>query len=96
MPDFPFNEFLICVYVTGGPGGHLTMQARVSADMGIGFPDPAPTNDEMQEVTRAAKMAMAKVLRRRKKAKRAPCPACHYQGLLEGPGPYKHTCKRVT
>ena len=68
MKPEPFNEFLLCVYLTGGPNGHHVMQGRVSADMGLAFPNPAPTNEETQAVMFAAKMAMCKVLRARRRA----------------------------
>lgn len=71
------REFLLHVYWSGlddggdDGRGHLMQRGKVTCDMGLeNFPDPPPTDDEMQKVTFAAKMAMAKVLRERKRAKR--------------------------
>jgi len=71
------KEFLLHVYWSGlddggdDGRGHLMQRGKVTCDMGLeNFPDPPPTDDEMQKVTFAAKMAMAKVLRERKRAKR--------------------------
>ncbi len=60
------EEFLITVCFHRSPD-HLIRRGSVMADMGFSCPDPPPTDDEMQAVTYAAKMAMIKVLRARKR-----------------------------
>lgn len=67
-------EFMLTVYWSGlndgddDGRGHLMQRGRVTADMGLeNFPDPPPTAEEMREVMFAAKMAMLKVLRKRKR-----------------------------
>lgn len=64
-----FNEFLVVVGYTAGPP-HPMIAGRLSADVGLPCPDPLPTSEEMQAVAYAAKMAMIKVLRKRKKERR--------------------------
>lgn len=50
-----------------GGRGHLMQRDRVSASLGLDCaPDPGFTSDEMQTITRAAKMAALKCLRMRK------------------------------
>lgn len=50
-----------------GGRGHLMQRDRVSASLGLDCaPDPGFTNDEMQSITFAAKMAALKCLRQRK------------------------------
>jgi hypothetical protein len=63
------EEFLLRVCYTTTPS-HCVRHAEVMADMGIEPPDPLPTSDEMQHVAFAAKMAMLKVLRDRKRKKK--------------------------
>lgn len=62
------EEFMVIV---AWEDGRFPLRAkdRVSVDTGYAIPDPPPTHAEMQEVARAAKMAMAKVLKARKKGK---------------------------
>ena len=71
------HEFLLHVYWSGlndggdDSRGHLIQRGKVTCDMGLeNFPDPPPTAEEMQQVTFAAKMALLKILRTRKRAKR--------------------------
>lgn len=62
-----FNQFLIVVGVeTDKP---FVLHARVTADMACDPPDPPITVAEMQSVCHAAKMALAKVLRARRKTR---------------------------
>jgi hypothetical protein len=50
--------------------GHLVQRGKVTADLGLDHvPDPPFTNEEMQEITRAAKFEALKCLRRRPKVK---------------------------
>ena len=60
-----FEEFLLRVCVSRG-SNHLIRLAEVMADVGLSFPDPPVTVEEMQPVAFAAKMALLKVLRERK------------------------------
>lgn len=47
--------------------GHLVMRGRVTADLGLDdVPTPPFSPEEMQDITRAAKMAALKCLRDRK------------------------------
>ena len=57
--------------IVGWEDGRAPMRTRdrVSVDTGYEIPDPPPTSGEMQEVARAAKMAMFKVLKRRRGAR---------------------------
>lgn len=79
-PAFPFNEFLVVVGYNrslakyrgtplGDPDRHV-MFGRVSADMAMDPPDPPLTDQEMQPVAFAAKMALAKVMSARKRKKK--------------------------
>lgn len=62
------EEFLISVCYHRSPEQRIR-RGDVMADMGFPCPDPPPTDEEMQHVTFAAKMAMCKLLRLRKKKK---------------------------
>ena len=71
------KEFLLHVYWSGlddggdDGRGHLIQRGKVTADMGLeNFPAPPPTAEEMQQVMFAAKMALLKILRTRKRAKK--------------------------
>lgn len=70
-PDYA-NECMLVVYVcrSGGPNRHLQV-ARVMADVGLPWPDPEVTVEEMQDAVFAAKMALLKKLRERKAARKA-------------------------
>lgn len=65
------EECLIHVYWTGhtrggGESGHLVQRGKVSADLGLdAIPSPPFTGEEMQSITRAAKMAAIRCLRKR-------------------------------
>lgn len=102
--NYTGEECLLHVYWTGRDAGgqgsdHLTMRGRVSADLGIDrIPDPPFTNEEMQIIMFAAKMAAAKVLRDRKKSVRATkahvmskpsrrgtCPVCRRDRAVRSP-----------
>lgn len=66
----PFNEFLVGVFYNVGPGpDRYVALGRLTADMGCSPPIPPISNEEMQSVAFAAKMAMANVLRARKSKK---------------------------
>jgi hypothetical protein len=63
----------VCLVVVGYVSGRdpFRLRGRVSADTGAsGMPDPPLTMEEMQPVAFAAKMALAKALAKRAKAKR--------------------------
>ena len=60
-----FEEFLLRVSVSRGKDHNIRL-SEVMADVGLSFPDPPPTNEEMQAVTFAAKMALLRELRKRK------------------------------
>ncbi len=47
----------------------MVLRGRVEVDMAMAMPSPMLTTAEMQPVAFAAKMALAKVLRQRKKIK---------------------------
>lgn len=71
------KEFLLHVYWSGlddggdDGRGHLVQRGKVTADVGLeNFPDPPPTAEEMQQVMFAAKMALLKILRQRKRARK--------------------------
>src|SRR5262249_4217511 len=71
------KEFMLHVHWSGlddgadDGRGHLLRRGTVIADVGLEhFPDPPPTDEEMQQVAFAAKMALLKVLGQRKKAKK--------------------------
>lgn len=82
--DIPFNQFLVVVcynrslpkyadkkkYPMGDPDRNI-MFGHVSADMAMDPPDPPLTIEEMQPVAFAAKMALYKVMAKRKKAKKS-------------------------
>lgn len=59
------EEFLLRVAWSRAPD-HQLRCGQVTADVGLPCPNPPSTNEEMQQVTYAAKMAMLKCLRRRK------------------------------
>lgn len=62
--------FEVCMVVVGYVSGRepFRLLGRVSADTGASaMPDPPLTQDEMQPVAFAAKMALAKVLSARKR-----------------------------
>ena len=59
------EEFILRVAYSRSPN-HLVRCNEVMADVGLPCPDPPPTNEEMQHVTFAAKMALLKCLRERK------------------------------
>jgi hypothetical protein len=65
----PFEEFLLRVSVSRG-ADHRIRLVEVMADVGLSFPDPPVTVEEMQLVTFAAKMALLKILRKRKSTKK--------------------------
>ncbi len=60
------EEFLLRVSWSCYPH-HLIRRGDVAADMGIAVPNPPPTGDELERVMFAAKMAMLKELRKRRK-----------------------------
>ena len=60
------EEFLVSVCYHQSPEQRIR-RGDVMADVGFPCPDPPPTDGEMQEVAFAAKMALIKVLRLRKK-----------------------------
>lgn len=71
------KEFMLHVHWSGlddgddDGRGHLLRRGTVVADVGLeNFPDPPPTDEEMQQVMFAAKMALLKVLRQRKRGKK--------------------------
>ncbi len=56
---------MLVVYVCRGGGpDRLVHVARVMADVGLPWPEPQVTTEEMQPVAFAAKMALIKVLRK--------------------------------
>ena len=68
------KEFMLHVYWSGlddggdDGRGHLIRRGAVTADVGLeNFPNPPPTDAEMQQVMFAAKMALLKILRQRKR-----------------------------
>lgn len=63
------EEFLIRVSWSCAPD-HKILRGTVTADVGLPPPKPPLTNAEMQAVTFAAKMAVLKALRLRKRAPR--------------------------
>lgn len=71
------KEFCLHVYWSGlddggdDGRGHLVQRGKVTCDMGLeNFPNPPPTAEEMQQVMFAAKIALARVLRTRKRVKK--------------------------
>jgi hypothetical protein len=69
----PYERFLVVVGWTMGQGpDRFILQSKVDADMGIEPPNPPISVAEMQSVCYAAKMALWKVLRARKKTGASP------------------------
>jgi len=64
------EEFILRVAWSSAPN-HFVRCNEVMADVGLPKPDPPPTDEEMQEVAFAAKMAMLKCLRKRKRKQSA-------------------------
>lgn len=78
QPTFPFNQFLVVVgyvrskpkyadrekYPMGDPDSRVLF-GRVLADMGMAPPEPELTDEEMQPVAYAAKMALLRVMDQR-------------------------------
>ena len=65
-PDYA-EECMLVVYVCRGSGDkRFIAEARVMADVGLPWPEPTVTTEEMQPVAFAAKMALLKSLRGRK------------------------------
>ncbi len=66
--DRESERFLINVGWASG-AAPMVFQGRISADTGLPIPTPPPTADEMAEVAYAAKRALLRVLRTRKKVR---------------------------
>lgn len=64
MPVKVSDEFLLHVYCSASPD-HRLQRIKTMADVGVPFPDPPPTQREMEKVTFAAKMAMVRCLQDR-------------------------------
>ncbi len=63
------EDFLLRVAWSAKPD-HLIRRGEVSADMGLELPDPPPTREEMEHVMLAAKGAMLKCIRARKRTRK--------------------------
>ena len=94
MGGYTGEECLIHVYWTarmpGGGMSHHVMRGRVSADLGlVRVPDPPFTNEEMQAITFAAKMAALKCLSHRKRQKEGACSGVNHPAIATPKKPSK-------